>query len=155
MNEICRTSKVPGAFVLASIHEFASPMAGGRSSRKATNGELQTSESRRGGDFLFMSTAQKRAYLGSADDTQVAQNTELKKEFERLRACILPSEQIDSPDPAHAKWAGDLMSRQRQYKCLQEMPKTVPRLGDPTSMLTIEEKDGLTERPPHRQYKTP
>ena len=43
MNEICRSSKVPGAFVLASIHEFASPMAGGSPSRKATNGELQTS----------------------------------------------------------------------------------------------------------------
>ena len=69
MNEICRSSKVPGAFVLASIHELVSPMAGGRMSREATNGELQTSESRRGGDFLFMSSAQKRAYLGSADDT--------------------------------------------------------------------------------------
>ena len=33
------------------------------------------------------------------------------------------------------------------------MPETKPRDGDP--MLTIEEKDGLTERPPHRQYKTP
>ena len=33
------------------------------------------------------------------------------------------------------------------------MPETVPREGDP--VLTIEEKDGLTERPPHRQYKTP
>ena len=83
----------------------------------------------------------------------MAQNTELKKEFERLRACVLPPEQIDTPDPAHAKWAADLMSRQRQYKCLREMPETVPRPGDP--MLTIEEKDGLTERPPHRQYKTP
>ena len=153
MNEICRASKVPGAFVLASIHEFASPMAGGRSSRKATNGELQTSESRRGGDSLFMSSAQKRAYLGSADDTQKAQNAELKKEFERLRACVLPSEQIDQPDPSHKAWADDLMSRQRQYKCLREMPETTPQPGDPT--LTIEEKDGLTERPPHRQYKTP
>ena len=89
-------------------------------SREATNGELQTSESRREGDSLFMSAAQKRAYLGSADDTQVALNTELKKEFERLRACVLPPEQIDTPDPAHAKWAADLMSQKRQYQCLRE-----------------------------------
>ena len=50
-------------------------------------------------------------------------------------------------------WARNLMAKSRQYQCLREMPETVPREGDP--MLTIEEKDGLTERPPHRQYKTP
>ena len=33
------------------------------------------------------------------------------------------------------------------------MRETLPRKGGPT--LTIEEKDGLTKRPPHRQYKTP
>ena len=45
------------------------------------------------------------------------------------------------------------MSNSGKYRCLRPMPETLPRKGDPT--LTIEEKDGLTERPPHRQYKTP
>ena len=63
--------------------------------------DMASSESRREGDSLFMSSAQKRAYLGSADDTQKAQNAELKKEFERLRACVLPFEQIDQRDPSH------------------------------------------------------
>ena len=45
------------------------------------------------------------------------------------------------------------MSSFGKYRCLRPMPETLPRKGDPT--LTIEEKDGLMERPPHRQYKTP
>ena len=45
------------------------------------------------------------------------------------------------------------MTQSDKFQCLRPMPETRPRDGDP--MLTIEEKDGLTERPPHRQYKTP
>ena len=57
-----------------------------------------------------MSSTQKRAYLESATDEEVSQNEALKKEFERLRTCILPPELIDAPDPDHKEWAEDLMA---------------------------------------------
>ena len=78
-----------------------------------------------------MSSAQKRAYLESATEDEMSQNEALKKEFERLRQCILAPELIDAPDPAHKDWVEDLMARSRQYRCLREMPETVPREGDP------------------------
>ena len=154
IKELSHLSKVQGAFVLASVQKDAShgmnPESLGRLDTSKERSEVTT---RRGGDSVCMSSAQKRAYLDSATGEEKSQNAALKDEFERLRRCILPPEEIDAPDPKHKRWADDLMSKSRQYRCLREMPETVPRDGDP--MLTIEEKDGLTERPPHRQYKTP
>jgi len=154
VKELSHLSKVQGAFVLASVQKDPphgmNPESLGRLDTSKERSEVTT---RRGGDYVCMSSAQKRAYLDSATGEEKSQNAALKDEFERLRRCILPPEEIDAPDPKHKRWADDLMTKQRQYRCLREMPETVPRDGDP--MLTIEEKDGLTERPPHRQYKTP
>ena len=100
-----------------------------------------------------MSNTQKRACHASASDEEKAVNAALKREFEQLQACVLPRESIDSTCPEHTAWTKELMSNSGKYRCLRPMPETLPRKGDPT--LTIEEKDGLTERPPHRQYKTP
>ena len=75
VNEIAHMSKVEGAFVLASVQKDASRMATGRLSRQDTGKEHPEVRSRRGGDSVCMSSAQKRAYLESATDTPTHPHT--------------------------------------------------------------------------------
>ena len=76
--------------MLASVQKDASRMATGRLNRQDTGKEHPEVRSRRGGDTVCMSSAQKRAYLESATEDEMSQNEALKKEFERLRKCIHP-----------------------------------------------------------------
>ena len=46
-----------------------------------------------------------------------------------------------------------MLANDKEFRCLRPMPETVLMEGD--EPLTIEDKPGLTTRPPHRQYKTP
>ena len=78
---------------------------------------------------------------------------QLKKDFEDIQVNVLPESEINKTDPPHAKWCASLLSNVKTYKCLGPMPETVLMEGD--DPLTIEDKPGLTTRPPHRQYKTP
>ena len=84
-----------------------------------------------------MSDAQKRAYHARSTGVEQSASAELKRELESLQASVLPPELVDSTDPEHAAWVGELMGQSSKFQCLQPMPETKPREGDPT--LTIEE----------------
>ena len=88
--EVAASKKVDGALMLIDIHEYV------EAKRKPKAGKKTTASG-----ALCMSNAQKRAYHASATEGEKESNEALKKEFERLRACILPKELIDTPDPKH------------------------------------------------------
>ena len=65
----------------------------------------------------------------------------------------VPYLQVPKSYPAQREWCSILLANSKRFQCLRPMPETVLMEGD--EPLTIEDKPGLTSRPPHRQYKTP
>ena len=76
-NEVTAAMSTKGALMLMGIREYVET----RRSRRADELTGVT-------DSLCMSVAQKRAYHASATPKEKDTNEELKKEFERLRACM-------------------------------------------------------------------
>ena len=96
---------------------------------------------------------QRKAYHASATKEEEATATTLKDEFAQIQMSTLPNTEVDVTDPPHKEWCDALLRNTAKYKCLREMPPTVPMKGDP--VLTIRDKDGVSNTPPHRQYKMP
>ena len=117
-------------------------------------------ERRKGNDMMGneevlanFSHRQRQAYMASSTEEERDEWTKLKDEFKDIQVSVLPEEEINKTYPPQKGWADHLLANQDRYQCLRPMPETVLMEGD--DPLTIEDKPGLTTRPPHRQYKTP
>ena len=117
-------------------------------------------ERRKGNDMMGneevlanFSHRQRQAYMASSTEEERDEWTKLKDEFKDIQVSVLPEEEINKTYPPQKGWADHLLANQDRFQCLRPMPETVLMEGD--DPLTIEDKPGLTTRPPHRQYKTP
>ena len=96
---------------------------------------------------------QRQAYMASSSSEEKGEFEKLKDEFRDIQVNVLPDEEINKTDPPQKEWCDRLLANDKEFRCLRPMPETVLMEGD--EPLTIEDKPGLTTRPPHRQYKTP
>ena len=96
---------------------------------------------------------QRQAYMASSTEKERGDFDKLKEEFKMIQLNVLPESEINRTHPHHAEWCRELLANEKRFKCVGDMPETVLMEGD--EALRIEDKDGLTTRPPHRQYKTP
>ena len=145
-----RYAKVEGVMVMTDL--WMQPPRVNRRDRRVRKASVKQTQHLEE-QLANFSHQQRQAYMASSTETEKGMFQKLQQEFKDIQVNVLPESEINKTHAPHKEWSDQLLANVQKYRCVGPMPETVLMEGD--DPLTIEDKPGLTTRPPHRQYKTP